>query len=179
VGHVGALDNEQKGQEFIIAVARMFMRATPDVHFILVGGGGDEALLKDMAAGLDNVTFTGHVDNVGDYLAAFDLFILPSNREGIGSILFDAMERGLAVIAARVGGVPDIVLPGRNGLLIDPASPEQLSAAILELRAAPERRAALGACGRQIAKGFTAEVMWRSYLEIYESVLGDVHEHSS
>ena len=66
-------------------------------------------MLKAAAAGLSNLTFTGFVDNVGDYLAAFDIFILPSNREGIGSILLDAMEQGLPVIASRVGGVPDIV----------------------------------------------------------------------
>src|SRR5688572_13827745 len=72
VGHVGALDNGQKGQEFIIAVARELERSHPDIQFMLVGGGDDEALLKTLAAGLSNVTFTGFVDNVGDYLAAFD-----------------------------------------------------------------------------------------------------------
>lgn len=174
VGHVGALDNGQKGQEYIVAVARELERSAPDVQFMLVGGGEDEAMLRSMAEGLTNVVFAGHVENVGDYLAAFDIFILPSNREGIGSILLDAMEQGLAVVASRVGGVPDIVRHGENGLLIDPASPKQLGAAILELRASPERRARLGAWGREFAKGFTAEVMWRKYLELYESVLGPI-----
>ena len=86
---------------------------------------------RSAAAGLSNLTFTGFVDNVGDYLAAFDVFILPSNREGIGSILLDAMEQGLPVVASRVGGVPDIVHDRKNGLLIDPASPAQLRDAIL------------------------------------------------
>jgi glycosyltransferase involved in cell wall biosynthesis len=172
VGHVGALDNGQKGQEFIIAVARELERSHPDVHFMLVGGGEDEAMLKAAAAGLGNVTFTGFVDNVGDYLAAFDVFILPSNREGIGSVLFDAMERGLPVVASRVGGVPDIVHHGENGMLIDAASPRQLRDAILELHAAPERRRAYGDNGREFAKDFTAEAMWRKYLALYESLLG-------
>ena len=72
-------------------------------------------MLKNAAAGLSNVMFTGFVDNVGDYLAAFDVFVLPSNREGIGSVLFDAMDRALPVVASRVGGVPDIVHDGENG----------------------------------------------------------------
>src|SRR5688500_17560364 len=55
VGHVGALDNGQKGQEFIIAVARELERSHPDIQFMLVGGGDDEALLKTLAAGLSNV----------------------------------------------------------------------------------------------------------------------------
>ena len=175
VGHVGALDNAQKGQEFIIAAARQLERTHPDVHFVLVGGGEDEAMLKAAAAGLSNLTFTGFVDNVGDYLAAFDVFILPSNREGIGSILFDAMEQGVPVVASRVGGVPDIVHDGVNGLLIDPASSEQLRDAILALRAAPALRRAYGERGREFAKDFTGEAMWRRYLAIYESRLGKLN----
>jgi glycosyltransferase involved in cell wall biosynthesis len=172
VGHVGALDNAQKGQEFIIATARQVEHEHPDVHFVLVGGGRDEAMLKAAASGLRNLTFTGFVENVGDYLAAFDLFILPSNREGIGSILFDAMEQGLPVVASRVGGVPDIVHSGENGLLIDPASPEQLRDAILKLKADPALRRVYGDCGRELAKDFTGEAMWRKYLALYESLLG-------
>jgi glycosyltransferase involved in cell wall biosynthesis len=70
--------------------------------------------------------------------------------------------------------VPDIVHHRENGLLIDPANPGQLRDAILELGAAPELRRRLGAVGREFAKGFTAEVMWRKYLALYESVLGSL-----
>ncbi len=172
VGHVGALDNGQKGQEFIIAVARELAGSHPDVQFMLVGGGEDEATLRASAAGLPNLEFTGFVENVGDYLAAFDVFILPSNREGIGSILFDAMEQGLPVVASRVGGVPDIVHHQENGLLIDPASPAQLRDAILHLKANPDLRQAYGRRGKEFAKDFTGDAMWRKYLALYESVLG-------
>jgi glycosyltransferase involved in cell wall biosynthesis len=172
VGHVGALDNGQKGQEYIIAVARELERSHPDVHFMLVGGGEDESMLRAAAAGLSNVTFTGFVDNVGDFLAAFDIFILPSNREGIGSILFDAMEQSLPVIAARVGGVPDIVHHDKNGLLIEPANPRQLRDAILVLRGDETLRRIYGERGQLFAKDFTAEVMWRKYLALYESLVG-------
>ena len=174
VGHVGALDNAQKGQEFIIAVAREIERSNADVHFVFVGGGDDEAMLKAAAAGLGNVTFTGFVDNVGDYLAAFDLFVLPSNREGIGSILLDAMEQGLPVVASRVGGVPDIVRHDVNGVLIDAASPKQLREAIVALCADDARRRRYGAQGREFAKAYTAEAMWRKYLALYETVIGRV-----
>ena len=172
VGHVGALDNGQKGQEYIIAVAREIEHAYPDVHFMLVGGGDDESMLKAAAAGLSNLTFTGFVNNVGDFLAAFDIFVLPSNREGIGSILLDAMEQGLPVIASSVGGVPDIVHHERNGLLIDPANPAQLRDAILRLRDDGALRRTYGERGRELARDFTAEAMWRKYLALYESLLG-------
>jgi len=174
VGHVGALDNSQKGQEYIIAVAREIEASCPDVVFLLVGGGADELMLKGLASGLRNVVFTGFVDNVGDYLAAFDIFVLPSNREGIGSILLDAMERGLPVVASRVGGVPEIVHHEVNGLLIEPAHAAELRDAVLRLRADPPWRRALGERGRAIAKEFTADRMWHKYLELYESLVGRI-----
>jgi glycosyltransferase involved in cell wall biosynthesis len=171
VGHVGALDNDQKGQIYVIAVARELEASHPDLHFMLVGGGEDEVMLKNAAAGLSNVTFTGFVDNVGDYLASFDVFVLPSNREGIGSILFDAMDRALPVVASRVGGVPDIVHEGENGILIDAARPDQLRDGILALRNDPARRRVLGENGRELAKEYTASAMARKYLKIYAAAL--------
>jgi glycosyltransferase involved in cell wall biosynthesis len=172
VGHVGALDNDQKGQIYIIAVARELEASHRDMHFMLVGSGDDEAMLKSEAAGLSNVTFTGFVDNVGDYLAAFDVFVLPSNREGIGSVLLDAMDRALPVVASRVGGVPDIVHHGENGILIEAGRTDQLRDGILALRADPARRRALGENGRELAKNYTAAAMARKYLRIYGSALG-------
>lgn len=176
VGHVGALDNSQKGQEFIIAVARELRLSHPELHFVLVGDGRDEAMLKNAAAGLDNLSFTGFVQNVGDYLAAFDIFVLPSRREGIGSILFDAMEQGLPIVAARVGGVPEIVHDEQNGILIDPERADQLRDAVLRLSADRDLRARMGMRGRQVASGYSAQVMAQKYLDIYESVL---HARSS
>jgi glycosyltransferase involved in cell wall biosynthesis len=153
VGHVGALDNAQKAQEHIIAVARDFAASHPDIRFLLVGGGEDGPMLESLARGLVNVEFTGFVDNVGDYLAAFDLFILPSRKEGIGSILLDAMEQGLPIVASRVGGVPEVVHDGHNGLLIEAERPDQLASAILELYTDRDRARALGDRGRVVAKG--------------------------
>ncbi len=174
IGQVGALDNAQKGQEYTIRVARELSRSHPDIRFLLVGGGDDQAMLEQLAAGLENVTFTGFVDNVGDYLQALDAFILPSNREGIGSILLDAMDRCLPVVASRVGGVPDIVRDGWNGVLIDRGNVEQLRDAILALRDSPELRRRLGEEGQRFARAFTAETMASKYLALYRAVLGPI-----
>ena len=171
VGHVGALDNAQKGQVYLIEAARALRRTHPDLHFLLVGGGDDEAMLRALAADLDNLTFEGFVENVGDYLAAMDLFVLPSNREGIGSILFDAMEQALPVVASRVGGVPAIVHDHENGLLIDSERSDQLRDAILRLAGQPELRAAMGRNGRRVAEPYTASAMAEKYYELYEEAL--------
>jgi len=172
VGNVGALDNAQKGQEYIIEVARRLQSSHPELQFLLVGGGDDEAMLRDLAGDLDNVSFTGWVDNVGDHLAAFDLFILPSNKEGIGGILLDAMDRALPIVASRVGGLPEIVKDGENGILIDPRSPDQLEDAILRLYDDPDSRRAMGARGREFSRDFTAAAMAAQYLELYREAAG-------
>ena len=172
IGNVGALDNAQKGQEYIIDVARRLEVPHPEFQFLLVGGGDDEAMLRELAEGLGNVSFTGWVDNVGDHLAAFDLFILPSNKEGIGGILLDAMDRALPIIASRVGGLPEIVRDGENGILIDPRSPDQLEAAVLRLHADPDLRRSMGARGREFSGDFTAEAMAKQYLALYREATG-------
>ncbi len=171
IGHVAALDNQQKGQTLIIQVAMELQETHPDIQFLLVGGGDDEMMLKKAAEGLNNLVFAGFVDNVGDYLAACDVFILPSNKEGLGSILLDAMEQRLPVIASRVGGVPDIVHDGENGILIDPGQPEQLKAGILRLRDAPELRRKFGDRGYRLARAFSATAMTQKYLRIYEAAV--------
>jgi len=172
IGNVGALDNAQKGQQYIIAAARSLQKSHPSFQFLLVGGGDDEAMLRKLAGDLPNVAFAGWVDNVGDYLAAFDLFILPSNREGIGGILLDAMDRALPVIASRVGGLPEIVHDGDNGILIDAARPDQLIAAIVHLYDDPDLRRTIGARGREFSRGFTAAAMAGQYLALYREAAG-------
>jgi len=171
VGHVGALDNDQKAQDVIIEAARMLRDTYRGIRFVLVGGGSDEGMLRGLARGLDNLSFTGFVNNVGDYLGAFDIFVLPSRREGIGSILFDAMEQSLPLIVTPVGGVPRIVEDGENGLMIDVDSPGQLADAIVRLEADAPLRTRMGAIGRRLAENHTPPQMAQAYLELYRSVL--------
>lgn len=171
VGHVGALDNDQKAQDTIIETARILQESHRDIRFVLVGGGRDEAMLRQLAEGLDNLVFTGFVENVGDYLGAFDIFVLPSRREGIGSILFDAMEHGLPLIATPVGGVPRIVHEGINGCLVGVERPDQLAEAILRLRSDPDLMRDMGAAGRAMAQNHTPPQMAQAYLELYRSIL--------
>jgi glycosyltransferase involved in cell wall biosynthesis len=172
VGHVGALDNAQKGQEYIIAVARELADTHPDIHFVLVGGGADGPMLERLACGLPNLSFAGFVDNVADHMASFDVFILPSNREGIGAVLLDAMSVGLPVVASRVAGLPEIVHDGENGLLIEPRRPDQLRDAILRLHRDPALRQRLSEAGRRFAAGFTPAAMARHYVGLYQSLPG-------
>jgi glycosyltransferase involved in cell wall biosynthesis len=172
IGHVGALDNKTKGQIYVIRAARELQAQCPDAQVLLIGSGPDEKWLRQQAADLDNVAFTGFADRVGDYLDALDVLILPSNIEGIGGILLDAMQFGLPVVASRVGGLPEIVHDGENGILVRPRSPEQLVEAIVRLYNSPGLRAAMGARGREFVSDFTPAKMAEQYLRLYESVSG-------
>lgn len=171
-GHVGALDDSHKGQLQIIALARRWQASRPDVRFVLVGAGRDEARLRQAAAGLDNVIFTGEVGNVGDYLAAFDLFLYPSRHEGLGSILLDAFEAGLPVVATAVGGIPEIIRDGENGALVKPDEPLALEAAVAAFQADDRLRARVAAANRLRAREFSAATMTGRYERLYRELAG-------
>jgi glycosyltransferase involved in cell wall biosynthesis len=170
VGHVGALDDSHKGQSQIIGLARRLRTAAPGMRFVMVGSGIDETRLREAAAGLDNVIFAGQVENVGDYLAAFDLFLYPSRHEGLGSILLDALEFGLPVVATAVGGIVEIITSGEHGLLVPLDDPDKLEAAVMQLYRDTEFRARVQAANRHRARDFSATVMTGRYAALYRDL---------
>lgn len=119
VGHVGALVDADKGQSTIIAAARLAQEQGANMHFVLLGTGKDEQMLKAASQGLKNISFPGFQTNVGDWLKAFDIFVFPSFQEGLGSSILDAMAASTPVIASNVGGIPDIVQDEKTGLLVE------------------------------------------------------------
>lgn len=170
VGHVGALDESSKGQLQIIGLARHWQDAHPEVRFVLVGSGRDEARLREAATGLDNLIFAGQVSNVGDYLAAFDLFVFPSRHEGLGSTLIDALEAGLPVVATAIGGIPEIIRDGENGTLVQPDDAQALAAAVAVFHADAGLRIRVAAANRLRARTFSAATMTASYAGLYREV---------
>ncbi len=104
-------------------------------------------------------------------MTAFGLFILPSNKEGVGSILMDAMSVGLPIVASRVGSVPEIVIDNENGIIIDAGRSDQLKAAILRLYEDPDLARRIGDNGKTRGRNFSADIMSQKYLEIYRSTL--------
>ncbi|MFQ5635125.1 MAG: glycosyltransferase family 4 protein [Gammaproteobacteria bacterium] len=171
IGHVGALDDSHKGQLQIVAIAARLAQAEPGLRFVLVGGGRDEAMLRQAAAGLDNVRFAGQVEDVGNYLAAFDLFIYPSRHEGLGSILLDALEFALPIVGTAVGGVPEIIEHGSNGLLCAPDDIEALTGAVLRLYRDADFRERVGAVNKSKAEYYSPARMTRRYIDIYAALV--------
>jgi glycosyltransferase involved in cell wall biosynthesis len=174
VGHVAAIDISHKGQLTLVAAAALLARTHPEVHFVVVGSGRDLPRVLEAARGLSNMTFPGGADNVSDYLAAFDLFTLPSKREGLGSVIIDAMQAGLPVVATRVGGIPDLIADGRNGLLIGEDDGAALAAAIVKLMADAPLRESMARENRRRAREYQPEIMAERYLRLYREVAPDL-----
>ena len=172
VGTIGALDHSHKGQLVLIEAARRIAPVQPDIHFVLVGSGRDEQTMRQAAAGLGNVSFAGWSDNVGNYLAAFDLFAFPSLHEGFGSVLTDAMQFGLPIVASAVGGIVDLVTDQENGLLVAPGDAGATAEAILRLYRAPALRQAMAAASRSRGHEYLPSVMAARYTDLYRKVLG-------
>jgi glycosyltransferase involved in cell wall biosynthesis len=171
IGHVGELDHSHKGQWTIIEAARSLAYSHPELHFVLLGEGKDERAFRRAADGLHNVEFIGFVENVEDYMAAFDVFVYPSLHEGLGSSLLDAMAFGLPIVASDVGGIPEIVDDRVNGLLVPPGSAHDLAQALKRVVGDAELRGAMRQENRKKVAGFCVARMASAYEDIYRSVL--------
>lgn len=171
IGNIGELDNTQKGQYYLIEAAKIVQKKHPDIHFIFLGKGRDEQNYKLQAASLENITFEGFVNNVGDYIANFRLFVFPSLNEGLGSILFDVMQQKVPIIASDVGGIPDIVHHENNGLLVPPKSAEAIADAIEKLYNDKEKAAKLALEAYEDIENFSALKMCERYEALYKEFI--------
>lgn len=171
VGHIGALVDHHKGQSTIIEAARLLQDSHPQIKFLLLGQGKDEAQLKAEAKDLTNIEFVGFVDNVGDYLALFDYFAFPSNEEGLGSILLDVMQFGKPIIASNVDGIPDIIQHEFNGLLITAKDAIGLKESILRLMNDSELITKLTENALRTVQDYSVEKITEKYMELYQQLM--------
>jgi glycosyltransferase involved in cell wall biosynthesis len=168
----------EKGYRHLVDAAALIERAQPGVHWVLVGNGElrSELEAQTRRVGLaSQVHFTGWRDDVADVLALADVFVLPSESEGFGRVLVEAMSMGRGLVATAVGGVPDIVLAGETGLLVEPADSVGLAEAVRALLEDPARAVRLGAAGRARAEStFSLGAHVAAIERVYDEVLGRV-----
>lgn len=168
VGHIGELDDSHKGQLQILSIAKRLAGKVPDLTFVMVGSGKDARMLEQEARDLPNVVFSGQVENVGDYLSAFDAFLYPSRHEGFGSILLDALFFGLPIVASSVGGIPELLDDGQNGFLCELDDTDALTESILSLYRDSDLRDRIGHANVKKAAAYSQDQMTGRYVEIYE-----------
>lgn len=150
---------ERKGVEVLVrALPRILERRA--ARLTVVGEGSWEPRIREAAAasGVESrVRFTGYVveEELRRLYAACDVFVLPAvvdskgDTEGLGVVLLEALRFARPVVASAVGGIPDIVEPGRTGWLVPPGEPEALAETILRLAADPEEARRVGEEGRR------------------------------
>ncbi|MBC8554277.1 MAG: glycosyltransferase [Candidatus Brocadiales bacterium] len=167
--------SEKKGFGYLIRSASILLKCRKDVNFLLVGDGTIMGDMKQLCHNLKiekNVIFAGERSDIPEMLSLIDIFVLPSIREGLPLAILEAMACGKPVIATNVGGVPEVVKNGINGILVQPQDPEALHGAMKELLNDAGKRERMGRAGRDIcAKGFSSRVMVDRIEELYDILL--------
>lgn len=150
---------------------------------LIIAGDGDIEQGRKLVENLnltENITFAGWVNSQqrDKLLAKADVFILPSYNEGLPMAILEAMSWGLPVITTPVGGIPELVVPNENGLLVKPGDIQQLSAAILSLITNEELRLIMGTTARERVMPYDIKNYLHSLLNVYNSVLTPTKKHS-
>ncbi len=170
VGTIAEL-HPNKGLDTGIAAWNSFLSTASEdssksAQWVIIGGGEKEIELKKQAEGIEGLHFLGFVPDASLYLKAFDLFLLPSRTEALGYVLIEAGFAGAPVIAANVGGIPEVV--------VDPAmrfpknSPAEISSLLHSLLTHPNELPVLGEkLKKHVEKEFSLERMARETFELY------------
>lgn len=161
----------QKGFDVLL---QAFAQASQTSHDLLLAGDGPERptlerLSADLGLG-ERVRFIGRADRpmAVSLFAGCSFFVLPSRQEPQGIVNLEAMAAGKAILASRVGGVPEIVQDGKTGLLFPAGDADALAEAIERLTADAALRQRLGAAGRERAQAFDWDAIADQYLDIYQ-----------
>ncbi len=135
VGSLAEL-HPNKGLDTLVQAFAAVATHAPHAILVLIGAGQDQGRLAALAHQLrieDRVFFCGHVAQGARYLSALDLFVLPSRSEALGYALLEAGIAGIPSVASKVGGIPEIITDGLNGLLVPAGDSTALSAALRTL----------------------------------------------
>lgn len=174
VGSIGALV-EHKGHRHLIDAAALVVRDVPDARFVVFGEGPLRPALEQQIRHLHlekHVFLPGFRADVIAFLKGFDVFVMSSEMEGLGTSILDAMAAGKAVIGTRTGGIPEVVDDGVTGLVVPPGDAPALAGAIAELLRDRETRERLAAAGwARVRERFTVERMVEQTRRVYCELL--------
>lgn len=172
----------QKNQEMVLRCVPEIVSEQPNAHFLFVGGGPDEARLRQLAEELSlqsHVTFLGNRMDAPQLLAASDVSILPSLKEGFSNTILESMASGLPVIASDVGGNAEVIDTGVNGFIIDasetPGGVEvnstQFVRYLRRLLTDDELRGRVSAAALDTIQNFTLDAMVQDIEDLYMELL--------
>lgn len=167
-----------KGPEYLLEAMIPILKnlSSPRVKLIFVGKGDLEPALRRRADEMcvsEYVTFLGWRDDIPQIMQAIDILVLPSMNEGMGRVLVEAMAAGKPCVASRVGGIPDLILDGKNGFLVEPGDVAALAKAIGALISNRELRHQMGANGKVVAQRYSVEKMVEQIDMLYKTLAAE------
>ncbi|HEY3312579.1 MAG TPA: glycosyltransferase family 4 protein [Anaerolineales bacterium] len=167
-----------KGLEDLIDSMPSISAMNKDIKLIITGDGPVRAALEQRVKAYhlnDRVHFEGHVsdrDRLVDLYQKASLFVLPSHHEGLPTVILEAMACGCPVIATNVGGVPNVIEDGKNGIIIPPGDPNHLAGAVQALLGDPEKLTEMGMQARlSVEERFSWNQTGSRFVELYSGML--------
>lgn len=162
---------DHKGHKYLIRASKILKEQAPKIKIIIVGEGPLRIELDKEARDSkveDIIFFLGFREDIPRILSSLDLFVLSSYLEGLGSSILDAMACGLPVVATRAGGIPEVVVHRKTGLLVPPRNPQALAKAILKLYNDRELASRLGERGYEVVRQkFSVQSMTEKMIQLY------------
>lgn len=168
---IAAAMTAQKGYETLLQALAELKRRGVKFHAVFAGDGELYDDLLKLRAELQlahDVSMLGHIQEVTRFLSALDIFASPSRNEGLGTVILEAIDAGLPVVASRVGGIPEIIRHQDTGILVEPDHPVALAEALAMFIEQPEFAQKLAARARQhVEASFSVEAMIRGCVLVY------------
>lgn len=183
IGMVGRI-TPWKGQDDFIKAAALALKEGSNMWFFVVGDIYPKGvrqivfkkklkrMVKEMGIS-DKIIFTTFREDIPNFMVAFDIFVLPSNKpEPFGIVILEAMAMAKPVIATNIGGPLEIITHQRTGIFVPPRAPERIAQAIIELAKDDAKRYRLGDAAKEyVRKIFNIEIFQQRVREIYEGIL--------
>ncbi len=171
LGTIGRL-HPTKGHTALIKAAALLRLQFPTLHLLLIGDGPLRSHLElELKQSAIPYTLTGFLPQAYEALPAMDLFVLPSVSEGMGLVLLEAMQAGVPIVASAVGGIPEVVRAGKDGLLVPPGDVVAFSAACSKLIDDPALAKSLVLSGLSRWPRFSIDSMVRETEQVYTRLL--------
>ncbi len=173
VGTIAALSSH-KDYPNLLKAANIILQKFKNVTFVALGDGPQKKEIYKLTEALNiqnKFLFAGFQKEIGRYLKMFDIFVLASKKEGLGTAMLDAQSVGLPIVACKTGGIPEAVIHEKNGLLVSPGDEKQLADAITKLIEQKELRKKLGKNSLELVKNFDIKNTIQKNIELYEDIL--------
>ena len=161
----------RKGHDVMLECIRNMVSEVPDARFLFFGKGSLKEKIGNMAAEMgigDACRFCGFREDLPALLPSLDLLVHPAVMEGLGVSLLQASACGVPIVAAKAGGIPEVVIQGKTGVLVPPGDPQALARAVIRLLKEREEAERMGRAGRRmVEQRFSIDRMVEEYLDLY------------